>query len=62
MLILARRPGETIVIDGVTRITLLNISGNQVKLGIDAPKTVCVHREEIHQKVLDQQTVEEETP
>jgi len=51
MLILTRRIGETIMINDDITITVLQVNGNQVRLGINAPKEVAVHREEIYQKV-----------
>ena len=51
MLILTRRVGETLVIDGGIKITVLGYKGNHVRLGIDAPSDVTVHREEIYQKI-----------
>jgi carbon storage regulator len=53
MLILMRRVGESVVIAENINIVVLEINGNQVKLGIDAPKDVPVHREEIHKRILD---------
>ena len=51
MLILTRRVGETLVIgDGVT-VTVLGIKGNQVRIGVNAPKDVPVHREEIFERI-----------
>ena len=51
MLILTRREGESVKIgDGIT-ITVLDVKGNQVRLGIEAPKDVAVHREEIHARI-----------
>ncbi len=47
MLILTRRIGETLVIDDNTRLTVLGVKGNQVRIGINAPKEVTVDREEI---------------
>lgn len=54
MLILTRRIGETLVINDNVKITVLAQKGNQVRLGIDAPKDITVHREEIHQRIQDQ--------
>jgi carbon storage regulator len=51
MLILTRKPGETIRINDDISITVLGVSGQQVRLGIEAPKEVAVHREEIYQRI-----------
>lgn len=51
MLILSRRVGEVIMIGDNVTVTLLGIKGGQVRLGIDAPKQIAVHREEIYQRV-----------
>ena len=51
MLILTRRIGETIVIGDETNVTVLAVQGEQVRLGIKAPKAVSVHREEIQKKI-----------
>ena len=51
MLILTRRMGETLMIGNEVTVTVLAIKGNQVRLGIGAPKDVAVHREEIYDKV-----------
>lgn len=52
MLVLSRRNNETLVIDnGKIKITVLGISGNQVRLGIDAPKDVSVHRQEVQLRI-----------
>ncbi|MBF0124258.1 MAG: carbon storage regulator CsrA [Magnetococcales bacterium] len=51
MLILTRRVGESLNIGDDIKITLLGIKGNQVRIGIDAPKDVEVHREEIYDKI-----------
>lgn len=51
MLILSRRVGEAVCIGDEVTVTILGVKGNQVRLGIDAPKTVAVHREEIYQQI-----------
>ena len=51
MLILTRRVGETLVIGDDIRITVLGTRGNQVRMGVNAPKNVAVHREEIYQRI-----------
>ncbi|MGV0005202.1 MAG: carbon storage regulator CsrA [Candidatus Porifericomitaceae bacterium WSBS_2022_MAG_OTU9] len=53
MLILTRRVGEALVIGDDVSITILGIRGNQVRVGVDAPKDVVVHREEIYRKIKD---------
>ena len=55
MLILTRRPSEAIIIgegDSEITITVLGVKGNQVRIGIDAPKETPIHREEIHDKII----------
>ena len=51
MLILTRRVGEALMIGDNISISVLGVKGNQVRIGIDAPKDVAVHREEIFQKI-----------
>ena len=51
MLILTRRVGETLVIGDDVQVTVLGVKGNQVRLGINAPKDVSVHREEIYERI-----------
>ena len=52
MLILTRKVGESVLIGDDISITVLSVRGNQVKLGVQAPKEVSVHREEIYQRIL----------
>jgi len=59
MLVLSRRLGETLIIGDDVKITVLGISGNQVRLGIAAPKEVSVHREEVYRRIQDEQQAEE---
>jgi len=54
MLILTRRVGETLVIGDDVNVTVLGVRGNQVRLGVDAPKEVTVHREEIYQRIQNE--------
>ena len=51
MLILTRRVGETLVIGDDVNVTVLGVRGNQVRLGVNAPKEVAVHREEIYNRI-----------
>lgn len=57
MLILTRRVGETIIIGDDIVITVIGVKGNNVRIGIDAPKNVSVHREEIKRKIDAQMEV-----
>ena len=54
MLILTRRAGESVIIGDDVKITVLAIKGNQIRLGIDAPKDVSVHREEIYERIQNE--------
>lgn len=51
MLILSRNTGETLCIGDDITVTVLAVNGNQVRIGINAPKSVAVHREEIYQRI-----------
>ena len=51
MLILTRRVGETLMVGDDVPVTVLGVKGNQVRIGVNAPKDVSVHREEIYQRI-----------
>lgn len=55
MLILTRRVGETVMVGDDVTITVLGVKGNQVRIGVNAPKHVSVHREEIYQRIKKEQ-------
>jgi len=54
MLILTRRVGESVVIGEDVGITVLSVKGNQVRIGIKAPKEIAVHREEIYERICNE--------
>ena len=55
MLILTRRIGETLMVGDEVKVTVLGVKGNQVRLGVDAPRDVAVHREEIYERIQKEQ-------
>jgi carbon storage regulator len=60
MLILTRRVGETVMIGNDVTVTVLGVKGNQVRVGINAPKNVAVHREEIYERIKREQQGEQD--
>ncbi|MCA1798769.1 MAG: carbon storage regulator CsrA [Xanthomonadaceae bacterium] len=55
MLILTRRVGETVMVGDEVTVTVLGVKGNQVRIGVNAPKEVAVHREEIYERIKREQ-------
>ena len=60
MLILTRRVGEALMIGDQTKIVVLGVKGSQIRLGINAPKDVMVHRDEIYEKIQGSEDLEHE--
>lgn len=61
MLVLSRKPGESVNIGDEVKVTVLSISGKQVRIGIEAPSDIAVHREEIYNKIVSEQELETTT-
>ncbi len=60
MLILTRRVGETLMVGDDVTVTVLGVKGNQVRIGVNAPKDVPVHREEIYQRIQREKEQEQQ--
>lgn len=62
MLILTRRVGETVMIGNDVTVTVLGVKGNQVRVGVNAPKDVAVHREEIYERIKREEDLDGRAP
>jgi carbon storage regulator len=62
MLILTRKPGESIIIHDNVVVTLLSVKGYQIRVGVEAPKEVPIYREEIYEKIKNKKFVKEGKP
>ena len=56
MLILTRRVGETLMVGDEVKVTVLGVKGNQVRIGVNAPKEVAVHREEVYDRIKNEES------